>query len=835
MAFLQRFSIIIITVIAIGFAAIVFAYKLATRSNLEEGTTDYSNLLQNEVSIYRNQFGIPHIVASTEQDVYFSLGYAHAQDRLWQMDFLRRVGRGQLSEVMGIETIEADRFFRVVGIGRIADNLVRSLSKQSIQALESYTRGVNCYITNQSNKYPFEFDALHYKPQPWKVSDCLVIERLMAFDMSMSFWTDIAIGEIADSLGVDEAIKFIPEYPQNAPTVIDSYQPQQNTDSVSTSIIRIAEKPSKEKLALLKEFGKVMGNVREAIGFRGMQSGSNCWVMKKNSGKQSEVILANDPHLTLGLPARWYQVHLTCPQLNVIGNSIPGTPGIVSGRNDFIAWGITNMMVDDCDYFFERVDPENKVFYFNGDGARVRFKMNRDTIKVKNADDVVFDYRSTPRSAVISDAHIVNTNEAVLQYPSTNNSIAKKYALTFSWTAREKSDETLGILRIMKARTWNEFTNGTNIWNTPALNFTYADRNGNMGVAPSGYTPIRGEGNPNFPHPGWDDKYSWKGVRSATALPRSYNPSRGFVSSANNLTARSLPFFVTSLWEPSSRAERIEEVLKQYNDYNYRDAQFMQNDIVSPNAKFVLQRVLPILLKDTTWFTPTENNALRKLASWDYVMSSQDATPAIYTTFHERFMYKVFTTKLSEGLYKKYAFVGSLPYRKLNEIITDTTYAWFSPLDYKGKDIYERIVRQSFKDGVRIMADRYGIDINLWKYGELHPLILKHPFSGNPNMRSVVTQTLKTIGGDATTINNALWRVHDPYEVAVGASMRFIADMQDTIVYTVLPGGSSGQPLDAHYYDQLQLWSNGGYIPMSSSRNVNKSFTLYTTLLPKKD
>lgn len=840
MGILQRFSVLFIVGIILLMSAIIFSWKLATRSQVLPGSTEDAQDLGDTTQIYRNNFGIPHIVARSEADAFYALGYAHAQDRLWQMDLFRRIGRGQLAEIFDSTMIVPDKFFRVLGIGRMADNQSRNLSKQSLNALEAYSRGVNCFINNQKNNYPFEFGALGYQPAPWKPADCLVIGKLMSFDMSMSFWTDIAIGEIADTLGVDKALQFIPSYPASSPAVVESGATQQEqTHDSAKSISHLQRHYSPEYRQALSSIAATMNEVREKVGLKGMSSGSNCWVMRKSQASSSTggrgVILANDPHLSLGLPPRWYQVHLTCPQFNAIGNSIPGVPGIISGRNDQISWGITNVMLDDFDYFFEKTDPSNSAYYYNSEGARVKFKYLRDTIKVHKHPLYVFDIRQTARSGIISDVHPSRAASAIIPYPSSSPSLPGKYVLSFSWAAREHSDEVAAVLRLMKAKNWSDFIDGVNMWNTPPLNFCYADVRGNMGIAPAGGVPIRGEGNPNFPHPGWDARFAWQGVRKSDALPRLYNPTRGFVFSANNLTTRNAGFHISSLWEPPSRAERIEESLKEYADYSARDAQFMQLDVLSPNARYVLKHTMGILQRDTTWFTSYENTALQKLAAWDYVLSAQDAAPAIYTAFHERLMYNVFTYKISPQLYKKYAFVGSLPIRKLNEIIADSSCAWFSADAAQGRAIFENILRQSFKDGVRILFDRYGYDPNNFHYGDLHPLILKHPFHAQEAMRPVVTKELRNIGGDATTLNNALWRIHDPFAVTVGVSMRFVADMQDSVVYSVVPGGVSGQPLDAHYADQLQLWSNGGYIPLNTHRKPDETFILFTTLIPKRD
>jgi penicillin G amidase len=879
MGIFQRFSALIVTLIVLIAIVVGFSLNLATISSIDDDQIEETSAISDSIHIYRNKFSIPHVITKNEQDMFFALGYAHAQDRLWQMDFLRRVARGRLSEVVGKEAIEADKFFRILGIGRIAERLHQNISKQSLNLLNAYSSGINEFIKANKDKVPMEFGALGYTPEEWKSSDCLAIARLMSFDMSMSFWTDLAIGEIADTLGVEKAKNFIPSYPDYAPTVcqqgvsISAQQKlnviQRDTIERDTSVLKpidstltpidslrrlgslfntkqtnhssLLERRSSNqsvRAEMLASVSGMMFRVRQFIGFRGMQSGSNSWVVKTNKssnalGKNYPVILANDPHLTLGLPSRWYQVHLTCPTINAIGLSIPGVPAIISGRNNSISWGITNIMLDDFDYFFERVEGKDNGLYISPEGRKSKFTYIRDTIKVRKANDEIYEFRATKRSAVISDASITSTKENIIRYPASNRSLTKNYVLTFSWTAREMSDEILCAYKILKAKNWSQFSDAVSSWNTPALNFTYADNRGNMGIVPSGFIPIRGEENPNFPHPGWESKFGWKGVRKGDQLPHIYNPQRGFVLSANNMTSRDIPFHVSSLWEPSSRSERIEALLNAYQFYSVRDAQFMQMDLTSPHAERLLKKVLPLLNADTLSLPIEQRRIVAQLNKWDCVMTSRDAMPALYTVFLQKLMMRTFTYKISYPLYLKYAFVGSLPFRRTLEIYQDSSYSWFSSQADIGKSSAKRIVIQSLRDALFELGEALGNNPTTWKYGDIHPLHLRHPFDAQPSMRTVVSSTLNTLGGDATTINNTLWRVHNPFDIAVGASMRFITDMSESYVYFVLPGGSSGQPLDAHYTDQLQLWANGGYVRMSISPNVENDAVLSTVIIKK--
>ncbi|MFM8180102.1 MAG: penicillin acylase family protein, partial [Candidatus Kapaibacterium sp.] len=257
-----------------------------------------------------------------------------------------------------------------------------------------------------------------------------------------------------------------------------------------------------------------------------------------------------------------------------------------------------------------------------------------------------------------------------------------------------------------------------------------------------------------------------------------------------------------------------------------------QMDQLSPNARLVMRQTLPVLVRDSLSFSQDERAAIRLLMRWDHTMTAIDIAPAVYTAFHERLMRNVFEWKISHEMYQRYAFEGGIPVRKINEVLTDSSASWFGSDPGYARSRRESCIRKSFREGIQTLRTRLG-DPGQWQYGRLHRLVLRHPFHAQQAFQRIVSHEVPFVGGDATTVNNALWQVHNPFDVYVGASMRFVADMDDSVVYSVVPGGSSGQPMDAHYADQVELWANGGYIPLPVSGRPAQSFTLFTRLLPK--
>jgi penicillin amidase len=819
-------------------AFIFFAIFLVTRTSVDEDSSLEVEKVLDSVKIYRNKFSIPHIIARNEHDVFFAMGYVHAQDRLWQMDIARRAGKGRLSAIFGPEAVNADKFMRAMNLASLSNKLYKSSSKTTRFILDSYTQGVNYFLEEHHDKLPFEFGALSYEPEIWTPQDCLIILRLMGMELSMSMWSDLAFGELSDKLGINEALQLVPSYPIQAPAMLGGEASNQQQASLSKN-----QNSSGINLAMLCDL-KGLRQARKFLDIRADGIGSNAWVMKKNqAGSGTQIpILANDPHLKLGLPARWYQTHITAPAFNAIGVTIPGLPLIVSGRNDRIAWGFTSLMADDFDYFIEKTDTSNTNYYFNAAGKRVKFRYRRDTIIVKNADTIIYDLRFTERSAVISDA-----SPARLMLPEINEkkTLSGRYCLSFEWTGQQMSDEVLAMYRMMKADNWNEFQQGLNIWGVPALNVLYGDKKGIIAAAAIGTIPQRGpKANPNIPSPGWLAEYAWQAAHRSNELPRMAlqpgNGTRRYFASANNPPSKNLPFYITNLWEPASRAERLHQALAQFDEYDVRDAQFLQMDIQSPFASEIMQLILPVLQSKKKYMPAEAQKALEKISLWKNVMTAQDAEPAIFALFMDNLIRSVFADQMQPEIFAEYCFVANIPNRKIHEMLIsqDTLWnKWFDDVrtqgsrEDKNEMIYRSFVR-AVRQGITLFESN---DPLQWKYGKMHTVTLRHLFSTNPLMRPIVTHGPFAVGGSLHTLNNGAWSVNEPFEQQLGASMRIISDLEDSVVYTVLPGGTSGEPLSSHYSDQVQIWLNGGYVRMPTGRQPGDDFRLYTLLLPDND
>ena len=823
---------ILISLIVCGIGLGIFSLSLVTKTSIDKGEIHHSRSIMDSVHIYRNKFSIPHIVSHNEQDAFIAMGYVHAQDRLWQMDIARRAGRGRLAEIFGEQALQSDRFMRVMNLVDIAGNLLKNSSKTTKQILESYSKGVNLFLEMNPDKVPFEFGALSYTPESWTPEDCLIIMRLMAIEMNMSMWTDLAFGEIADKFGIQSALAMIPK---NTPGTVYQYG---GTSQEFTSEESTIAQGNLEGLSTIHT--SMILSAREYLGFSGDGIGSNAWVMRTSpKEKKTSVILANDPHLKLSLPARWYQAHITSPGFNAIGATIPGLPLIVSGRNDLSSWGISNMMNDDFDYFIEKVDKKNSNYYFNESGERVKFKYKRDTIIIKNGEPLIYDIRYTGRSAVISDA----PPTGLLKDINNKNSVFDRYCLTYSWTGMQMSDEILGMYKVMKSSSWSDCKKGFDVWCAPALNFVYGNANGTIASASIGMIAKRGEkNNPNLPSPGWKKGYSWNGVYTSSILPsQSFlgnEYSKRFIITANNPLISNPNVYHSVLWEPSSRADRLQQTLKEFDEYDVRDAQYLQMDVYSAYARQVMDSILPVLIKKKKYMPVNAKKAIEKMKNWKCYITNQDIEPTIFSLFLDEYYRSVFEDQLTAPILRLYNIVSNVPTRIILHTLYDSEEKWDSWFeDVRTKQIKEdrsEIVFRSFLRAIK-KGDRYfgNADIRTWKYGKLHSILLEHLFSSSTLLSPIVTHGPFPHGGNNTTLNNGSWSFNDPFKQTLGASVRVISDMRDSMLYCVLPGGVSGEPLSSHYSDQVQLWLNGGYIALSATRNISTDFTLSSILAPE--
>ncbi len=837
---LKKFAAVIITFIFVSIALIFFFLHLNTLSIPDIRQEIETNELKRAVNVYTHTAGIKHIVADYESDAYFAIGYIQAGDRMFQMDILRRTAKGELSEIFGKDYLPFDKYMRTLNIKSIAEQNKNILHKHILHLLKKYSDGVNKFLSINKKNLHFGFSVLNYQPKPWTVEDCLAIQRLFAYQMSIGFKADINFGSIAEIIGIENTLRLIPDYEKNSVFVYDEF----SSDSINyiSSSFSNKSKYYSHLLGVINEFNKSVEGMKSQnyyinnILSNHSSFGCNVWAFKKIQKDNSEAIMANDFHSDLTIPSMWHQIHISYPGTNVAGYTIPGIPFIITGRNDKIAWGIANAMLDDCDYFIEKAD-KNKDSYKISQTEYQKFKYKKDTIKIAKSEDFIYYLRATHRSPVISDLYSqIDIDYPKQKYESTKPEILKKYVLSYKWTGSIPSDELTPLYLLTQVQKWEEFKYVFKTWKSPSLNFVYADKSGNIGLVTAGAVPKRGSlNNMIIPNPGWLPDYDQAGLDTSGVIESIFNPSKKYVSASNNPLKRKINY--SKYYDISSRARRFEELIQQYQSAdNYSiavvDAQRMQTDILSDFSRELFSVVQPVMKSNLNILKENELRVYKTLKNWDFLHSSESSAPAIFNMFTMKLIENIFKLQLGSEAYKYYLDMPQFALIKTLEVLK----VYYPPNEDNTPSIEEQTrvytIMISFKQTVDSLTKIYGTsEIKKWKYGDLHTLKFRIPFNVNKFLEPVFKINDMKRSGDNTTINYSAWDYTKPYSITSSVAMRFIADMSlDNVSYS-LPGGVSEDPINPSYTSQLHLWENGAYLKIpflpKSLNDTQLILTLY--------
>ncbi len=775
-----------------------------------DGTVE-NNRLESDVIVYTDSMAVPMIIAKSQEDAAYTLGYLHAQERLFQMDIGRRAGEGRLSEIFGEKTAAFDLMFRTIGIARNAYKSFKRIDSTTKKILISYSNGVNEYIEEYRGKYPVEFGLLGYEPYKWKPEHSLIIAKMMAWELNLSWWSDVASAHIIQKLGKEKSTKLLPDYPENAPFIIDD------------RLNRYSEVP----LALIetdREF-------RNFIGFNGTHIGSNSWVISARRSATGKPIIANDPHLAFSAPGKWYFAVIRSDGWNAEGFTLPGLPSVVIGKNRNIAWAMTNVMADDADFYIEQIDTINNRYLV--DGQWKNLDVRTDSIYIKNTGYHKFVIRRTHRGPIISGIH---------PYRLINKK-SKNLQISMRWTGNDFTNEMLASVLINRANNQEEFVAALKYFNVPGQNFIYADKDGNIGYVCAALLPLRKNTSPTLIYDGTVTDSDWSGFVSYNLMPKIINPENGFIASANNKTIRSFPYHISNIWEPSSRIERITHLLDSKKLHTVDDFRNYQMDFVSPYAKFVTGNLLKafenVKIKDENLAL-----ALELLQNWDYNFKAGSQTPSIYSAFLYFLIKNTFEDELGPDLIKEYVILANVPYRKIYELLQEENDSLYDNVMTSRKESKNDILRKSLVDALSYLEINYGKNPVDWQWGKIHTVTFKHFFHGVSSLTDkLIDIGPYSIGGDGTTVFNTeysfvtlfdngqteLIKKNKPFENILGPSMRYIYDFANPdYIKFILPTGQSGNFISPHYKDMTGMWLRGKYhiVPLNEKefemKSVNK-------------
>lgn len=787
-----KILLIVLTVIGIGLIALcAWGYRMVTRSLPEtRGELDLPGLYA-EVQVFRDGYHIPHILAKNEHDLFFAQGFITAQDRLWQMDLWRRIARGRLSEIFGQTTLKTDSLMLTIGIWRTARRIAPHLSSESQRIFQAYADGVNAYIQKYSNRLPIEFTLLNYKPSPWQVEDCLAISRWFAWNSSTAWKVDITLGAIVEKIGMGKAKELFPE--------------DQRQDS---------SQPHWEGLPLTGLFGKYPSHAEDEM-FPNSSAGSNCWVVSGDRSVTGRPILANDPHLALTNPSVFYENHLVGGGFNVSGVSIPGLPGVIIGHNDKIAWGLTNLMADDLDLFVEQIDPNDPTKYLYGKNVR-KAEIITEEIPIRGNSPIQMRILRTHHGPIVSD---------VLQIKSKISS-----AISVRWTGHETSDEGLAFYHLNRAEDWESFREALTHYKINPQAFIYADREGNIGVQAAGKIPVKIEGIHFLPRAGEDPAYDWKSEIPFDALPSLKNPEKGVIATANDkLLWENASYASSGLWALPSRIRRIQQLLSEKENYSMMDFNRIQADVHSIFAKEFIELVLSVV-RGISFDDSVEQELVKNLSGWDGQMKAGSPEAALCETLLGRVMKNLFLDEIGDSLYSAFVELHGLPLNALSRLLAEESSPWFDNVKTSHTvETKKDIIKKSYRDAITFLKEQLGEDVSKWTWGALHTLVFKHPLGKHPLLAKTFNMGPFHVSGSGTTVNCTAYNLKKPYDVVGGASARLIIDLgnPDNSI-SVIPTGQSGQPLDEHYRDQLQLYLGNLYHPnlMDTTKIIQSGWDL---------
>jgi len=782
MKIFKHLILFVIIILVVGCISLIGAAYFST-INKESGVIALKGL-HGKVIIQTDQYGISHVHAlKNDEDAFFALGYLHARDRFWQMEFQRRIAEGSLSEVLGKAALAKDKFLRTWGFYRTAKKDWPTFDAKSKKIIRAYTKGVNAFLI--TGKLPLQFKILRYKPKPWTEVDSITWGKLMAFDLQTSIDQKIKAYQIAKYLGKKQINILLPPYPQNHPTILSDQDLRQS----NLLAMRSVHKTPKQTLKQLSCIQNLLNKIRAQLGFQNTPGkGSNNWVISGRLTTTGKPLLASDPHLRLSAPGIWYLVELQGPKLHVIGATIPGLPTILIGHNDHIAWGITN------------VDPDTQDLYIIPKNAPL--KTIHEIIKVKNQPDIDWPVKISSDGPIISDV---------------GNAKKLDQQIALKWTALQPHDTTLAsYLKINYAKNWQEFTDALKYFVAPSLNFVYADKQGNIGYYLSGRIPIRSSNNNILPIAP-SQHLVWKGYIPFDKLPHVYNPKEGFIVTANNkVTSNRYPYKLNFRWQkPGFRAQRITDLINQLQPLSMTTTKQIQLDTIS-----YLWKDLRTTLLNTKPLDQESQVCLNILKSWNGNMSLKSSGAAVFAFWYqaltEMFAKKIpFVTAWNEPIFIIQQLSSS---RGLTAGSSYETSYFLDPAVKPRDDEVRNFLSKSLHLAANAVVNKLGKDPKKWQWGKLHHAYFNELGLGVVKpIGWIWNRSIVTPGGDYT-VDTGSYDERTFHQIS-GSSYRQIIDLSNfnKSIY-IQPIGQSDNPFSKYHSNLLLPWRNGKYLPMSSNK-----------------
>lgn len=762
------------------------------------GEITLSNI-ENETIVYFDDYGIPHIYAQNQYEATTALGYVHAQDRLWQMELMRRIAPGRLSEIFGKDMLKNDRFFVNLGIEEASKKSMEKLNKNGevYKLANAYLNGINQFIENGPT--PIEFTLIGVEKEQYQLNDIYNILGYMSFSFAMAQKTDPLLSILKEKLG-DEYLKELNiEIGPNTTFIKNS---KENIDNFSAMIASVNEMMEKSPVPPF--------------------IGSNSWVVSPKKTATGKVLFANDPHIGYSQPAVWYEAHIVTPNYEMYGYHLAGVPFPLLGHNRNYAYGLTMFENDDIDFYKEENHPTDSTKYKTPAGFET-YKTTTRTIKVKDAEDEVMTVRSSRHGPIMNDAL---------------DAITQSEPVSMSWIYTQFDVEVLDALYVIsRASDMKDVKKGASMIHAPGLNIMYGDAKGNVAWWATGKLyKLQPEVNRKFILKGASGEDDPIEYLDFSENPMAENPPWNYVYSANNQPDSIANMLYPGYYLSEDRAKRIVQLLEPKNNWNKESMSAMINDVTSSVAPSLVKEFAENMDYDS--FSKSEQKAIDMLQLWDGSNTVDQVAPTIYNKWIYLYLKNTFEDEMGEKLFTQFL-ATHLSKRMIAEQIGKDNSIWWD--DISTLNIIEtkkEILSKSLVEAVALLEKQLGSDVKGWNWGKVHTLAHEHPLGKVAALKSYFNVGPFPINGAREVINNQSFEYTDSgfYKVNAGPSTRRIIDFSDIEnSISILPTGQSGNPFSKHYKDQAEMYNKGAFRKMKMNEEEIKTVSTKLIISPKNE
>lgn len=740
-----------------------------------------------KVTVYYDEIGVPHINAENEEDAYRALGYVHAQDRLWQMELVRRIAAGRLSEILGKELVRVDTFFSGLGIEEATEKTIDKLDKnsQSYQLAQSYLDGINQFI--EEGATPLEFYMLGVEKEKYTLTDIYNVYGYMAFSFAVAHKTDPFLTEVKEKLGL-------------------AYFEELNGATFDNlTVIKNGTKPE-----LKATFAKAMNTLLEKLPVSPF-IGSNSWVIGADKTKNGKVIFANDPHIGFSQPSVWYQSHIKTPSYEMYGFNLALTPFPLLGHNKNYAYGLTMFENDDIDFYYEQNNPDNALEYKTPVGYK-KYKLINKKIKVKGEKDTTYQVKVSKHGPIMN---------GLIEFLDDSRPIAMQ------WIYTKLNNELLDLsYKMSHANSLSDFKKGARKLHAPGLNIMYGDAKNNIAWFASGKLyKYRDSLNTKLILDGTSGKDEILSYLDFEENPQSINPQNNYVYSANNQPDSIAGMLYPGYYLPENRARRIENLLDAKNDFTKKDVAKMIYDVTSVTAPEIISHLIKSI--DKSKFSPSEKKALQILKTWNGLFEKESVAPVVYNRLWYEFVKNTFKDEMGVALEQ---FVSTpLEEKVVASLVKRQKSVWWDDITTKDKkETKQEIVTKSFKNAILFLQGQLGENVNDWRWERVASVEYEHAIgkAGGLLRKLFNVGPFETVGGDQV-INNQIYKIDSTgyYKITAGPSTRRVIDFSDVEnSIAIVPTGQSGNVFSTYYKDQTQKYLDGEFVKMKlNEKEINKT------------